>query len=148
MYGSVAELRDRGFEHVYVELERYDGPVAGLADVEGVPHYFSRDHDLSTDDHYFVWPADAAAVALEREQWRIFVAWKDRGGQKPHPGQGGVDARYDELQALLEPERAVPDGARRLVAEWSFADDLDERWAPDGADYLVRWREPVGLDRF
>ncbi|WP_405594401.1 hypothetical protein OG741_01840 [Streptomyces sp. NBC_01410] len=27
-----------GFERVYVELEWYDGPRAGLADVDVVPH--------------------------------------------------------------------------------------------------------------
>ena len=34
-----------GFEPVYVELDWYDGPQAGVAAVQGAPHYFRCVHD-------------------------------------------------------------------------------------------------------
>jgi hypothetical protein len=127
-HGDRARAR---FERVYVELDWYDGPRSGLADVNGVPHYFQAVHDDSRpgapDDVYHVWPASDDALALEREQWAIFVAWNSRyeagtAATDTHPGLGGIDARYDELTALLTRQRAVSPGARRLAAEWRQAE--------------------------
>jgi hypothetical protein len=138
-----------GFEHVYVESDWYDGPRGGLADVNGVPHYFEAVHSYrhpdAPDDRYHVWPADSGTVALECEQWAIFVAWNSRyeagtATTGTHPAHGGVDARYDELTALLARHRAVPPGARQLAAEWRPIDRAT-RYHADGPGYLVRWHE-------
>ncbi|MFI1658226.1 hypothetical protein ACH4ZU_25445 [Streptomyces sp. NPDC020472] len=69
-----------GFERVHTESEWYDGPRAGLADIDGKPHYFeSHDYDHADEaDEYRVWPANEAAVELEREQWAIFARWNER----------------------------------------------------------------------
>jgi hypothetical protein len=94
-----AQLIADGFERVYVELEWYDGPCAGLADVGGKYHYFqSCDYDHAHEAvEYNVWPASDAAVQLEREQWAIFVNWNERYeagtvGPETHPSQGGIRA--------------------------------------------------------
>jgi hypothetical protein len=132
-----------GFERVHAELDWYDGPRAGVADVGGVPHYFRAIHDYRhPDDVYHVWPASPAALALEREQWVIFTEWNTRyeaatATPDSHPGHGAIDRRYDELTALLAPHRAVPPKARRLKAEWRHA-DRPQRYHPDGPDYVVR----------
>lgn len=133
---------DDGYEPVHVELDWYDGPRGGLADVDGVPHYFRAVDDGGRDDEYFVWPVSESVTALEREQWGIFVQWNTRyeagaADVGSHPGHGGVDARFDELQALLEPHRQTPAGARRLTAEWGPTDA--PRYHPDGVGYMVRW---------
>lgn len=132
------ELAAAGFEPVFVELDRYDGPLFGLAEVDGVAHYFR-----AADDGFFVWPADGPLLALERERWAVFAAWNARyeaGTAEPdsHPGAGGVDARYDELTALLAPHRHLPAHARRLAAEWRSL--AGPRYRADGVDYRVRWR--------
>lgn len=131
-----------GFERVYAELEWYDGPRAGLADVGGKLHYF-QGYDYDDADEYSIWPASDAAVELEREQWAIFARWNERYeagtvGPETHPGQGGIDARYDELDLLLAPYRQAPDGARRLVGEVRF--DAGDRYRVEGLDYWFRWR--------
>lgn len=41
----MVESQDDAFEAVYVELDWYDGPRAGLADIDGVPHYFRAVRD-------------------------------------------------------------------------------------------------------
>jgi hypothetical protein len=116
-----------GFERVYVELEWYDGPRVGLADIGGKPHYFDGYDQYLCDkaDQYRVWPTSAAVLGLEREQWAIFVRWNEcyeagTVGPESHPGQGGIDARYDEVDVLLAPHRQAPDDARRLVGEMRF----------------------------
>lgn len=136
------------FEAVHVELDWYDGPRAGLADIDASPHYFRAvldyAHPDAPDDEYFVWPADAAALAWEREQWAIFVEWNTRyeagtTTTEAHPGHGGVDARYDELTRLLEPHRTMSEGARRVAAEWRWS-VAPMRYHVGGLDYRLRWR--------
>jgi hypothetical protein len=134
-----------GFERVHVELEWHDGPRAGLADVDGKPHYFQGDDWDHADeaDAYRVWPASDMAVEWEREQWAIFARWNERyevgaAGPETHPGQGGIDPRYDELAVLLAPFRQAPDDARWLVGELRF--DAGARYRVEGLDYWFRWR--------
>jgi hypothetical protein len=43
-----------GFERVHVELDWYDGPRGGLADVDGLPHYFQSVPGCEPDDEYLV----------------------------------------------------------------------------------------------
>lgn len=138
------QLVTDGFERVYAELDWYDGPREGLADLSGVPHYFEgHEWDWSSDtDEYFVWPASADAVVLEREQWAIYARWNElqragAAGPETHPGRGGIDATYDQLTELLTPHREAPVGARRTVAEWRFVGG--PRYRVDGVDYMVRW---------
>jgi hypothetical protein len=136
-----------GFERVHVELDWWDGPRGGLADVAGAAHYFRAVDDTAVDIEYSVWPASAAALALEREQWRIFVAWNLRyeagtATTDGHPGHGGIDARWDELEELLAPHRAVPEGARLMTAEWRGRAAAG-RNLRDGPGYVVRW-QPAG----
>ncbi|MET7570380.1 hypothetical protein ABZT04_18020 [Streptomyces sp. NPDC005492] len=139
---SVEQLIADGFEPTYVDLEWHDGPRKGLALVEGVPHYYEgREYDPRDEaDEYLVWPASETAVAMEREQWAIYVRYEvSDAGREEHPANGGVDARFDELRSLLAPHRQAPDGARRLVGEVRF-DDGDDRYRPDGVDHWFRWR--------
>ncbi|MFJ4988586.1 hypothetical protein ACIP9H_32895 [Streptomyces sp. NPDC088732] len=140
-----AQLIADGFERVYAESEWYDGPRAGLADVDGRPHYFLSEDYSHADlaDEYSVWPASDAAVEWEREQWAIFARWNERyeagtAGPETHPGEGGIDARYDELNLLLAQYRQAPDDARRLVGEVRFGPGA--RYRVEGPDYWFRWR--------
>ncbi|WP_406048046.1 hypothetical protein [Kribbella sp. NBC_00889] len=139
---DVQQLVADGYARVDVELDWVDGPRAGLVDVEGATHYFQC-YDVDGDlDEYVVWPASEAVVALEREQWEIFVRWNQRyeagsAGIESHPAHGGLDARFDELAGLLAQYRQPPPGARHLVADWRF--DAGARYRADGTDYWVCW---------
>lgn len=146
----MVEPADDEFEAVHVELDWYDGPRAGLADVDGVPHYFRAVHGYAgpgePDDGYLVWPADPQALNRERAQWTIFVEWNSRyengtADVDSHPGQGGVDTRYDELTKLLDPHRSPPGNARRLRAEWRYSRS-SSRYGVHGPGYRVSWHTP------
>ena len=134
-------------ERVYVENDWYDGPRAGIADINGIPHRFkSLDYEVEDEDlgTFMVWPVDKNVLDLEIEQWRIFVEWNTsyESGQADtdsHPGHGGRNARWDEIEALLKQSRAyVPESAKRARAQFSRI-DREVRYAPSGPDYALRW---------
>ncbi|MFE9107078.1 hypothetical protein ACGFJT_39665 [Actinomadura geliboluensis] len=139
-----AQLIADGFERAHVELDWYDGPRVGVADIDGRPHYFKGHHyeRYHEDDEYEVWPASTEALEWEREQSAIFVKWSERYragevGPETHPGHGG-NARHNELDALLAPHRQAPDNARRMKREMRFvARDPDE---VESVNYWFRWR--------
>lgn len=135
-----------GFERVHVESEWYDGPRSGIADIHGVPHRFMSHFDEKDDEWlstYTVFPVDADTLALEREQWCIFVHWNRRyesgeTGLETHPARGGVDARWDTLEALLADRRVVPPNARHAKAEF-MRGARDEACSEAGPGYRLRW---------
>lgn len=138
------DLRRAGFEHVHVENDRYDGPQAGVADINGVPHYFLRlNHYFDDGDEFTVWPIDEATLALEKEQWRIFVATWDAAGAVAYPNAGVLPDRHHELDTFLAPHRVPPTDARTMFAQWHWDHrDDDRRHDDDGPMYLMRWQEP------
>ncbi|MEV6073327.1 hypothetical protein AB0L82_42850 [Nocardia sp. NPDC052001] len=100
-----ADLIADRFERIYIESDRYDGPRAGVADVDGRPHYFECRYFDYADaaDAYYVWPADEQAVAWELERWAIYVRWNHRY----LAGEVGVDSQLSPTRFL-----AIPFGSR------------------------------------
>jgi hypothetical protein len=103
------------FERVYAVWDYYDGPREGLADYRGQPHYFKNQWDEEADDwsaSFTLIPIDAETLDLAMEQWAIWRMWEQafHGGQvqqQSHPGYGGRNPRYDELETILEAR--IPD---------------------------------------
>jgi hypothetical protein len=135
-------------ERVYVENEWYDGPRAGIADINGVPHRFVSFFNEVEDAYgatFRVWPVNKEIFAFELEQWCIFVAWnalRDAGqaDTDSHPAHGGLNARWDELQALLKHDRSeVPAWSKRALMRFH---DIDKsaRYTTSGPDYMLSWR--------
>lgn len=134
-------------ERVHVENEWYDGPRAGVADVDGIPHRFKSIFDEAEGRYletFLVWPIDEKLVALEVEQWRIFVEWNvlyeaAEVGVDSHPGHGGRSRRWDEIEALLTSNRSeVPALARRAIAQLSYIDGT-ARYGLAGPAYMLAW---------
>jgi hypothetical protein len=135
-------------ETVYVENEWYDGPRAGVSDINGVPHRFKALFDEEDNEYlgtFLVRPIDEAALELEIEQWRIFVVWdalheSGAASLESHPGHGGIDRRWDDIDARLKESReTVPFDARRALAEIERI-DRESRYEATGPDYRLRWR--------
>jgi hypothetical protein len=134
-------------EQVYVENEWYDGPRAGIADIQGLPHRFKSLFDDDEAGHlrtFLIWPVDQSACDLEVEQWRLFVEWNVRyesgqAGTDSHPGHGGIDRRWDEIEALLKNGRSVvPADARRALADIRCL-ERERRYEPSGPAYRICW---------
>lgn len=135
-------------EHVLVENEWYDGPRVGTANVNGAPHRFVSQWDEEVSEclgTFLVWPVNADEIALEQEQWRIFVNWNDQyeAGEvdtSTHPGNPGVDKRWAEIDSLLAASRnTVPASAMRAKAQ-IFHLEQAQRYAPTGPAYQLCWK--------
>lgn len=134
-------------ERVYVENEWYDGPRAGLADIGEIPHRFKSLFDEKEDEFtgtFMVWPVDKQVFDLEIEQWQIFVEWNalyesGKTNTDAHPVHGGLSARWDEIEILLQKSRSeVPALARRAVATFTRI-EREVRYAESGPDYMLSW---------
>jgi hypothetical protein len=135
-------------ENVLVENEWYDGPRAGVANVNGQPHRFVSQWDEEEDEYlgtFLVWPIDADEVALEQEQWRIFVDWNEQyeAGKvdtATHPGHPGTNERWEAIALQLAKRRkTVPPGARRAKAHMVHL-EREQRYALSGPAYQLSWK--------
>lgn len=135
-------------EHVYVENDWYDGPRAGIADVNGRAHRFVSQFDEAEDEYmgtFLLWPIKEAELLLEQEQYQIFVSWNEQyeaglSGVESHPGHGGINKRWDELNATLKSVRSnVPEGARRAKAQM-VPIERAQRYALSGPSYQLTWK--------
>ncbi len=134
-------------EMVLVENEWYDGPRAGVADVGGIPHRFKSLFDEAEDEYlstYVIWPIGKSELDQEVEQWQIFVEWNalfesGKASTESHPGHGSLNARWDELEALLRPCRSeVPPTAKTANAELHHC-DREARYTASGPAYRLSW---------
>jgi hypothetical protein len=99
-----------GFERVHTVWDYNDCPRTGLADYDGRPHYYSSNWDNLSDDYansYTLSEVDDVTLRLALDQWAIWKEWEKAFHlglvpQESHPGFGGKDARYDELDMLLK----------------------------------------------
>lgn len=135
-------------EKVHSVWDFYDGPRTGIADYNGSPHYFACTWDVVSDDYgesYSLSPIDAETLALALEQQDLWRKWEDafHAGtvtSETHPGLGGRDARYDELQNLVQSRlNALP--PPRIHACASFQQDpaAEGLHVGDMRPLLVRW---------
>ena len=134
-------------QRVYVENEWYDGPRAGVADINGLPHRFKSLFDEKEDQYlgtFIVWPIDKLELERELEQWWIFVQWKTlyetgKADTQSHPGQGGINARWDELEVLLQPSRAAATTKQKRANAEMIPIDREPRYAESGPAYALSW---------
>ena len=135
-------------EKVYVELHWHDGPREGVANIRSVPHRFKSLFDKSENDDlgtFWVFPIDMQSLALEIEQWHIFVEWNTEyeagiATADTHPGRGGINVQWDQIETLLEKSRTSIS-----LDAWKTQAKLvrihrDKRYDKNGPDYLLRWR--------
>lgn len=134
-------------ERVYVENEWYGGPRSGIADIKGFPHRFKSYFDETEDEYqetFAVWPVEENTLRLEVEQWCIFVEWNVRSeagelNSQTHPGIGGLDPRWDELERLLKNSRSsIPAHALTALAEYERIERAS-RYELSGPDYMLKW---------
>lgn len=136
-------------EKVHTVWEYYDGPRTGIADYQGKPHYFACTSDDTSHnyygDSYGLSPIDAETLAFALEQWDLWRKWEHafysgKVTEESHPGHGGQDARYDELQGLLQSRlAALPAPCIHALA--SFEAEFTSERPPAGVmrPLLVKW---------
>ena len=137
-------------EKVHIENDWYDGPRKGVADFDGIPHRFISNFQDFEDqerciDTFKLFPISVDELNLEIEQWAIFVEWNEKyeAGEvetNSHPGHGGINKRWDELEKILSNKReAIPEVVFNVTAVFEN-NNQKNRYEKTGPDYGVIWK--------
>jgi hypothetical protein len=100
------------FERVLEIWDIYDGPRTGIAEFNGIPHYFECIFDESAGDYsnfFRLSPVSEEFLQYAARKWAIFRSWEARFHRglvslETHPGHGKLDPEYDRLRAWLDTE--------------------------------------------
>jgi hypothetical protein len=117
------------FETVYTVTDFWDGIRAGIADFNGVPHYYERldeQRDEQKDDWvdlFLLKRIDQETFRLAMEDWEIWKRWYISGCQpKTHPALPEDRARHTEITEILS-ERLVVTPSLDVKAQAEFERD-------------------------
>lgn len=135
------------FEKVHTIRDLYDGVRSGTADFNGSPHYFSCPFDNAADDyadHFLLYPVSPQFMERELQYWAIYRAWEDKFHRgllllETHPGQGGVNADYDELSRWLNGQINSLDCATKQRAKFQAVRAQDDLPAGILRELEVNW---------
>lgn len=105
-----SEIKSLMKECVHFVWDYWDGSRSGIADFQGVPHYFECEWDDLNDDYaetYLIRKLDDAILALARESESIWVSWQTAfyDGNKSHdshPAIVGNNPRFLEIKETIE----------------------------------------------
>jgi hypothetical protein len=95
------------WEKVHTVSLYSNGPLLGVADMDGVPHLYEKVFSEEADgylDRYRVMPIDQQLYALLMERWSIFVRWRTAyPGRKleTHPALPEDRDRYSFLARVI-----------------------------------------------
>jgi hypothetical protein len=129
------------WERVHTVGDYHDGPVSGVADLDGVPHLFEKKFSDEIDDYidrYLVSAIDQELFSLIMNCWSIWLRWRaafDQGETtlKTHPVLPEDQERYQELkQAIGDRENPHPDRSR-------IVDGHFRRVGPGHYAFEVEW---------
>lgn len=98
-----------GNETVFTVNDYYDGPLKGIANFQGKPHFYERIFDSANDDYsdmYRLTPVDGQTFRLAMETWNIWRRWETafhtgKAKMDSHPALPEDVARYEELKRAL-----------------------------------------------
>jgi len=134
-------------EHVFVELDWYDGPRVGIANVKGIAHRFSLNFSEEGDEYldtFQICPINKIDLSYEVEQWKLFVDWNNeyelgKADTSRHPGNGGINKRWDELQTILQKSRESVASSETIARAELFRLEGRNRYEYTGPDYALSW---------
>src|SRR5437868_13605566 len=97
------------YEIVHTITDWYDGARAGIADLNGAPHYYENqwlEGEQNWSDIYFLKPLDAKTFALALEDWKMWLRWEKaykegKTTQETHPVLPEEKQRHEKLSKVL-----------------------------------------------
>lgn len=137
-----------GNETVFTVNDYYDGPLKGIANFQGKPHFYERIFDSASDDYsdmYRLTPVDEPTFRLAMEDWEIWRRWElafhtGKAKMETHPALPGDTARHGELKYILD--EALQSSPSAIIQTGKFS-VLGESKMPRGARKLqVKWTNP------
>jgi hypothetical protein len=125
------------YDTVYTITDWYDGPRAGVADLNHQPHYNECHWDHTTDDwseEYLLSPIDEETLRVALEDWEIWRRWRsafDAGKVTldTHPALPEDRARHDQLGDVLAGRLALNEATViRAKGEFKYGEPTLVRW--------------------
>jgi hypothetical protein len=143
-------MKDSEYEKVYTVTDFYDIPRAGVADFNGMPHYYECPFDNTEGDwsnFFLLKPIDEETFQLAMEDWAIWVRWitalkKRETTEETHPVLSEDRARHTELKEILKSRLVVNEG-QDLKARpefWSGLEWHTGEHANPFARLFAKWR--------
>jgi hypothetical protein len=139
-----------GYERVFTVTDYYDGPVQGIANYQGEPHFYESIFDEANDEYsklFRLTPLDAETFHLAMEDWNIWKRWEFAylGGQtdiSTHPALPHDANRHTELKRILD-GTLVTDPQKAFTRVGQF-DVFGEPRLPNGVirPLQVKWIPP------
>lgn len=129
------------WEKIHTIGNYWDGPLTGVADLDGVPHLFEKQFSEEEDeyiDRYLVMAIDQELLSLIMDAWSVWLRWRtafDQGKTtlSTHPVLPEDRERYRALkQAIGDREKLHPDRSR--VVEGQV-----RRIGPGHCAFEVQW---------
>lgn len=130
-------MAEAGYEMVHTIDDWYDGARAGIADLQGKPHFYECRFDEAQDDWselYLLKPIDDETFRLALEHWQIWKRWEvafneGRAALETHPALPEDRARHDELKSILEPKRCKDTEAPiKATADFKYGEPTLVKW--------------------
>jgi hypothetical protein len=138
-----------GNETVFTVNDYYDGPLKGIANFQGKPHFYERIFDAASDDYsdmYRLTPIDDRTFRLAMEAWEIWRRWEvafhtGKTDMKSHPTLPENVARHEELKLVLDVALQSSLSAITQTGKFSVLGQSDQ---PPGElrNLQVRWTNP------
>ena len=131
-------------DRIYTVDDYYDGPVCGVATLDGEPHYYECIFDEKNDEYsknYRLSPISESTLQLVQEQWGIWLRWNEAFNEgkveaSTHPALPEDEKRNTEIEALTSKDKAICDN-NYSVMHAKFIVPKDPGWA---SSWFVEWQ--------
>jgi hypothetical protein len=99
-----------GYEAVFTCTDYHDGPRKGVADFQGLPHFYECIFDDAKDDYlesFWLTPVDQKTFQLAMEDCNTWRRWETafhsgKSDQTTYPALPSEAARHGELKRILD----------------------------------------------
>jgi hypothetical protein len=139
-----------GYDCVFTVTDYRDGPLKGIANYRGEPHFYERVCDDAKDDNselFRLTPIDAETFRVAMEDWNIWRRWESafhngKADINTHPALPHEAGRHAELKRILD-ESLVTDPQKAFTLAGQF-ESLGEPGLSKGVwqPLQVKWVAP------
>jgi hypothetical protein len=125
------------YEIVHTISDWFDGARAGVANLNGEPHYYKNqwlENEQSWSELYLLQPLDTETFAFVMEDWEIWLRWEKafkegKTTQETHPVLPEERRRHEELKPILmERLVVIPEKSIRATAEFVYGQPTKVKW--------------------
>jgi hypothetical protein len=152
---SKLALVDTWTDKVLTVIDYFDGPVSGIANYKGQPHFYDLIFSMETDDYdrredgfglFCLRPVDEPTLRLALEDWEIWKRWHRAfaGGKtssETHPALPEDRRRHSEIKAILDAQLQTECVGRfETRGKFNICKRSETSGLQPNAEWEVEWR--------